>query len=132
MADEITIKNENNNQTPLRGQVKWFSNAKGFGFITHQSGKDVFVHYTAIEGRGFKTLAEGEIVEYELKERDKGLQAVRVRRIEPRRKERSLKIETVRDYRKDIRGRGSLEEGFMPLPGMQSAESSLESLKTQN
>lgn len=65
----------------LKGQVKWFNDAKGFGFIEHESGKDVFVHYSIIEGEGFKTLKDGEEVEYSLKEGDKGLNASRVIRL---------------------------------------------------
>lgn len=65
-----------------RGIVKWFNDAKGFGFIEHSSGKDVFVHYSVIISDGFKTLKDGEAVEYEMIEGDKGLHAVRVRRTE--------------------------------------------------
>jgi CspA family cold shock protein len=61
--------------------VKWFNDAKGFGFIEHKSGKDVFVHYSVIQAEGFKTLKDGEMVEYELQEGDKGLHASRVYRI---------------------------------------------------
>lgn len=64
----------------LKGVVKWFNDAKGFGFIEHPSGKDVFVHYSAIEADGFKTLKDGEEVSYEIKEGPKGLHAVRVQR----------------------------------------------------
>ncbi len=63
-----------------RGIVKWFNDAKGFGFIEHETGRDVFVHYSVIEAEGFKTLKDGEVVEYELKEGDKGLHAARVLR----------------------------------------------------
>lgn len=63
------------------GTVKWFNDAKGFGFIEHESGKDVFVHYSVIDGDGFKTLKDGEQVEYELTEGDKGLHAAKVIRI---------------------------------------------------
>ncbi len=66
-----------------KGKVKWFNEAKGFGFITHSSGKDVFVHYSVIECEGFKTLKDGEEVDYELKEGERGLQAVRVLRTNP-------------------------------------------------
>jgi cold shock protein len=66
-----------------RGIVKWFNDAKGFGFIEHETGRDVFVHYSVIEADGFKTLKDGEIVDYELKEGDKGLHAARVIRKEP-------------------------------------------------
>ena len=64
----------------LRGVVKWFNDAKGFGFIEHSSGRDVFVHYSVIEWDGFKTLKDGEEVDYELKEGEKGLHAARVGR----------------------------------------------------
>lgn len=62
----------------LKGTVKWFNDAKGFGFIAHSSGRDVFVHYSVIAAEGFKTLKDGETVEYELKEGPKGLQASKV------------------------------------------------------
>lgn len=62
-----------------RGTVKWFDSTKGFGFITPESGdKDVFVHYNAISGDGFKKLDEGQEVEYEVEEGAKGLQAKNV------------------------------------------------------
>jgi cold shock protein len=60
------------------GKVKWFNDSKGFGFITRDSGEDVFVHYSAIDGQGFKTLIEGQGVEFELKEGPKGPQAANV------------------------------------------------------
>jgi CspA family cold shock protein len=61
-----------------RGKVKWFNETKGYGFIEQEDGPDVFVHYTAIVGEGFRTLNEGDEVEFEVKESEKGLQAVRV------------------------------------------------------
>ncbi len=64
----------------LKGVVKWFNDAKGFGFIEHTSGRDVFVHYSVIESEGFRTLKDGEEVDYEIKEGPKGLQASRVAR----------------------------------------------------
>jgi cold shock protein len=60
------------------GKVKWFNNAKGYGFIEKEGGGDVFVHYSAIQGDGFKTLNEGENVEFEIAEGEKGPQAVNV------------------------------------------------------
>lgn len=62
------------------GRVKWFDNKKGFGFISNEEGADVFVHYSAIQGGGFKTLKEGEPVLFELIESDKGLKAQNVSR----------------------------------------------------
>jgi cold shock protein len=63
-----------------QGVVKWFSDAKGFGFIQQENGPDVFVHHTAIMADGFRTLAEGDRVEFETKEGPKGLQAANVRK----------------------------------------------------
>ena len=60
---------------PTRGQVKWFDPKKGYGFILGPSGEDVFVHYSQIQGDGFRSLKDGEIVNYDLLEGDKGFQA---------------------------------------------------------
>ncbi len=60
------------------GQVKWFNESKGFGFLEQENGKDVFVHYSAIAGSGFKTLKEGQKVQFTVEESEKGLQAVNV------------------------------------------------------
>lgn len=60
------------------GHVKWFNNTKGFGFLEKEDGKDVFVHYSAINGEGFKTLKEGQKVQFIVEEGDKGLQAINV------------------------------------------------------
>lgn len=62
----------------LTGRVKWFNDSKGYGFIEQEGGRDVFVHFTAIEGEGFKSLAEGQKVEFEIAEDAKGPQATKV------------------------------------------------------
>jgi CspA family cold shock protein len=61
------------------GTVKWFNDAKGYGFISREAGEDVFVHYSSIEGVGFRTLREDQRVEFAVEQGPKGLQAVRVR-----------------------------------------------------
>ena len=63
------------------GTVKWFNSQKGYGFITRDSGDDVFVHFKAILGEGYKTLEEGDKVQFEVGESPKGLQAVNVSKI---------------------------------------------------
>ncbi len=63
------------------GTVKWFNDSKGFGFISQEGGKDVFVHHTSIEGEGFRSLAEGDRVQFEVVEGPKGPQASNVRKI---------------------------------------------------
>jgi CspA family cold shock protein len=60
------------------GRVKWFNDAKGYGFIAQEGGPDVFVHYTAIKGDGFRSLTEGQLVEFEVAQGPKGLQAQNV------------------------------------------------------
>lgn len=61
-----------------RGTVKWFNSAKGYGFISRAGGEDVFVHFKAIVGEGYKTLNEGDTVEFEMERGPKGLQATQV------------------------------------------------------
>lgn len=65
----------------VKGKVKWFDNKKGYGFITPENGKDVFVHHTAIQGDGYKTLQEGQDVEFEIVQGPKGEQASKVNKI---------------------------------------------------
>ena len=62
------------------GTVKWFNDAKGFGFISQDNGPDVFVHFSAITGEGFKSLAEGQRVSFDVQEGPKGLQAANVQK----------------------------------------------------
>ena len=66
-----------------KGKVKWFSNQRGYGFITPESGSDVFVHFSAVGEGGFKTLREGEEVEFEITKGPKGEQAANVKRVNP-------------------------------------------------
>ncbi len=63
----------------MKGTVKWFNDQKGFGFISQDEGPDVFVHYTAIQGDGFKSLEEGQTVEFDITEGPKGPQAANVK-----------------------------------------------------
>ncbi|OGW77670.1 MAG: hypothetical protein A3J52_04030 [Omnitrophica bacterium RIFCSPHIGHO2_02_FULL_49_9] len=62
----------------VTGKVKWFSNVKGYGFIEQEGGQDIFVHYSVIEGEGYKTLSEGDVVRFEIVQGEKGPQATKV------------------------------------------------------
>ena len=64
-----------------RGKIKWFNDAKGYGFIEQESGEDVFVHFSAIQMDGFKTLAGGQVVDFEIQTGAKGLHAANVTRV---------------------------------------------------
>jgi len=65
----------------VQGTVKWFNESKGYGFITRDDGDDVFAHYSAIDGNGFKTLSEGDIVSFDVVEGDKGPKAINIVKI---------------------------------------------------
>ena len=86
------LRASRSNVMPI-GTVKWFDSKKGFGFIVNADGKDVFVHFSVIEGDGFRSLREGEPVEYEQIEGDKGLHAKSVKRLAPVEKGAKLKTQ---------------------------------------
>jgi CspA family cold shock protein len=83
MEEKLKIKGEQAVKQSFRerGLVKWFNDAKGFGFITREGESDVFVHHSAIHGDGFKSLEEGQRVEFEVMQGQKGLQAKDVRKL---------------------------------------------------
>jgi cold shock protein len=64
-----------------KGTVKWFNNAKGYGFITRESGEDLFVHFKSILGEGYKSLKQGEVVQFEVEQGTKGPQAANVTKV---------------------------------------------------
>ncbi len=66
---------------PFEGKIKWFNESKGYGFIQQDNGPDVFVHYSSIKGEGFKTLAEGQRVQFDIEEGDRGKKAKNVLKI---------------------------------------------------
>lgn len=72
------------------GPVKWFDSKKGFGFIVGPDGQDVFVHFSSIEGQGFRSLRDGEVVEYELIQGEKGFSALQVKRTAVHAKESNI------------------------------------------
>ena len=77
---EAKASEERGKWSMAQGTVKWFNDAKGYGFISQEGGEDVFVHFSAIQAQGFKSLAEGDKVEFEVSRGPKGLQAANVRK----------------------------------------------------
>jgi CspA family cold shock protein len=74
----LKFQKEGGSRVMAKGKVKWFSNQKGYGFITPEDGNDVFVHHSAIQGDGYKSLEEGQEVEFEIEKGPKGEQATKV------------------------------------------------------
>ncbi len=79
--DKIQQKVSGERKNMVKGTVKWFNDSKGFGFLEQENGDDVFCHFSAIGGDGFKSLAEGDRVQFEVTKGPKGLQAANVTRI---------------------------------------------------
>jgi len=77
----VTGKKEDLAVMAFEGKVKWFNESKGFGFIQQDNGTDVFVHFSSIKSEGFKTLAEGQRVQFDIEEGDRGPKAVNVMKI---------------------------------------------------
>ena len=75
----VLLASHRKEETPLRGTVKWFSDQKGFGFISREDGDDVFVHHSGILGEGYRSLTEGQAVEFDVTQGQKGPQATNVR-----------------------------------------------------
>jgi len=108
-----------------RGVVKWFNDAKGFGFLEHETGRDVFVHYSVIETEGFKTLKDGEEVEYELREGDKGLNASRVLRVNPPASTKKAPIQTIASAIEVEKVEEETSEETVPTATIESSDDSL-------
>jgi len=85
--EEVEEEKENNTkeikagEESMNGTVKWFNDSKGYGFISREDGDDVFVHHSSIAGEGFKSLAEGDKVTFEIEQGDKGPSAVNVQKV---------------------------------------------------
>lgn len=80
-SDQIKQQHFKGGKEVAEGTVKWFNDSKGFGFITSEDGGDVFVHHTSIQGEGYKTLAEGQRVSFDIEEGEKGPKAINVVKI---------------------------------------------------
>jgi len=82
VEEEVEEEEESEDSGRITGTVKWFSNPKGYGFISRDDGEDVFVHYSSISGGGFRSLEEGERVEFSIEQSDKGPRAVDVKSLQ--------------------------------------------------
>jgi CspA family cold shock protein len=80
-SGNLKVQSRRTQVARLHGKVQWFNNSKGYGFIGQEGGADVFVHYSAIQGEGFKTLQEGDTVEFEIVQGQKGPQADKVTKL---------------------------------------------------
>jgi CspA family cold shock protein len=110
----------------IQGTVKWFNDAKGYGFIAREGGPDVFVHFSAIQSSGFKSLAEGDRVEFEIVQGQKGPQASDVTKIEERgTRRRDRPADRQRPPRPRPTGRGRVRSPPPGLPRRQAARTSL-------
>jgi CspA family cold shock protein len=82
IEEEVAAEEESEGSERVTGTVKWFSNPKGYGFISRDDGEDVFVHYSALSGGGFRSLDEGERVEFTIEQSEKGPRAANVKSLE--------------------------------------------------
>lgn len=82
LCDNKGVVNRRRNYRIMQSRVKWFNNEKGYGFIEYRDNEDVFVHYSAIDSEGFKTLSEGQCVNFDIIETDKGFQAKNVKSLQ--------------------------------------------------
>lgn len=114
----------------MTGKVKWFNNQKGYGFITNNEGKDIFVHCSGINSEGFKSLTEGDVVEFDVMDAEKGKQAVNVTVIEA---EYNIDIDPREEIVSKIANEFGVEIPLMTWSGMELAEleAYYEELKTK-
>lgn len=114
----------------MTGKVKWFSNTKGYGFITNEKGDDIFVHYSGINSDGFKFLVEGDVVEFDVMDVERGKQAINVTVIEA---EYNIDIDPREEIVSKIANEFGVEIPLMSWSGMELSEleAYYEELKTK-